>query len=170
MDGLSFCCEVVPKVVEALGAAEQGGEKCQVCQQDVAGSRACRRHPKEHVEFRVSRVDKWMRPRQIDRLPTQHPNGSSVLCGQCVVRQVLVKIERCHVRQPTLRIQIPHCRDRRNLIGVLNNCRTQTEPVLHRHPEPFHEGARVQTESLLARHQRIAVMDIRDKPSALGSP
>ena len=71
MDGLSFCCEVVPKVVEALGAAEQGGEKCQVCQQDVAGSRACRRHPKEHVEFRVSRVDKWMRPRQIDRLPTQ---------------------------------------------------------------------------------------------------
>src|SRR5437762_14267359 len=114
MDGLSFCCEVVPKVVEALGAAEQSGEKCQVCQQDVAGSRACRRHPKEHVEFRVSCVDKWMWPRQIDRLPTstRMDRVSSVVnafCGQCVVRQVLVKIERCHVRQPTLRIEIPHC-------------------------------------------------------------
>ena len=47
-----------------------------------------------------------MRPRQIDWLASQHPNGSSVLRGQCVVRQVLVKIERCHVRQPTLRIEI----------------------------------------------------------------
>src|SRR4029079_13603172 len=50
-DGLSLWCEVGPKIVEALGPAEQGGEDGQVCQQDVAGARACRRHPKEHIEF-----------------------------------------------------------------------------------------------------------------------
>jgi hypothetical protein len=49
-EDLSFCCEVVPKVVEALGAAEQCGEECQVGEQDVAGARACRRHPKQITE------------------------------------------------------------------------------------------------------------------------
>src|SRR5947209_20374959 len=82
MNGLSFCCEVVPKVVEALGAAKQGGEECQVCQQDVAGSRACRRHPKEHVEFGVSCFDKWMRPRQIDWLASQHPKIGRASCRE----------------------------------------------------------------------------------------
>ena len=133
---------------------------CQVRQQDVAGSRAGRRHPEEHVEFGVSGFDEWMWARQIDRLPSQHANGLCVLRGQCVVRQVLVKIERCHVRQPTRRVEIAHDREWGKLVRALDDGRAKTKPVLHRHPETFHEAARVKAESLLARDQWIAVMGI----------
>ena len=98
MKGLTFRREVLPEVVEAIGAAEQRGEDGQVCQQDVASPRACRRHPKEAVEFSVSGLDKWMRSGQIDRLPSKNSNCVRIFRRQRIMRQVLMKIEGRYVR------------------------------------------------------------------------
>ena len=63
-------------------------------------------------------------------------------------------------------VEIAHGRQRRNLVGVLDDCRTKAEAILHRHPETFHERSGVQAETLLARDQGIAVMGILHlKPS-----
>ena len=57
-------------------------------------------------------------------------------------------------------VEIAHGRQRRNLVGVLDDCWTKAEPILHRHPEAFHERSGVQAETLLARDQWIAMMGI----------
>src|SRR5215208_5466691 len=138
MNGLSLCREVVPKVVEAIRAAKQSGEYGQVRQQDMAGSRAGRRHPEEHVEFGIAGFGKWMWLRQIDRLPSQQADGVCVLSRQRVVRQVLVKIERCHVLQPTRLVEIAHDCEGSKLVGPADHGRAKAKPIFHRHPETFH--------------------------------
>src|SRR5437899_8009241 len=77
-DGSSLCREVVPEIIETLGAAKQSGEDCQVRKHDVAGARPCRWHPEEAIEFGVSGFDKRMRPGQINRLPRKDPNCASI--------------------------------------------------------------------------------------------
>ena len=94
----SFGREVVPEVVETLGTAKQSGEDCQVREQDMASPRACRRHPEERIEFGVTGLDERMRSGQIDRLSSKNTNRTRIFRRQCVVRQVLVKIEGRHIR------------------------------------------------------------------------
>ena len=108
--GSSPCREVVPKVVEALGAAKESGEDCQVRQQDVPSAHPCRRHPEERIEFGVAGFDERMRSGQIDRLSSKNVNCPCIFRRQRIVRQVLVEIEGCHVREPTMPVEITHGR------------------------------------------------------------
>jgi len=141
--GLSFCCEVVPEVIETLGATKESGEDCQVCKQDVASARPCRRHPEERIKFSVTGLDERMRSGQIDRLSSKHTNCACIFRRQRIVRQVLVKIEGWNVREPTMPVEITHGRQRREVVGVLDDCWTKAEAIFHRYPEAFHERSGV---------------------------
>jgi hypothetical protein len=57
-------------------------------------------------------------------------------------------------------VEITHGRQRRDLVGVLDDRWTKAEAILHRHPEAFHERLGVEAETLLARDQGIAMMGI----------
>src|SRR5262249_49135527 len=98
---LSFCREVVPEIVEALGAAKEGGEDREVRQDDVASTRAGRRHPEEAIEFSVPRLDERMWPSQIDRLARKNPNCDRIIRCQRIMRQVLWEGERLDGPWPT---------------------------------------------------------------------
>src|SRR5438105_4042313 len=118
----SLCREVVPEVIETLGATKESGEDCQVRKQDVPSARPCRRHPEERIEFGVTGLDERMQSGQIDRLSSKNANCACIFRRQRIVRQVLVKIEGGHVREPTIPVEIAHGRQRRDLVGVLDDC------------------------------------------------
>src|SRR3954454_20933429 len=71
-----------------------------------------------------------------------------------------MKVEGRNVCQPSARIEIAHGVQGRDPIGSLDRRGAETPAVLYRHSQPFHQGARVLPETLLARYQRIAVMRI----------
>ena len=114
--------------------------------------RPCGRHPKKRIEFSVAGFDEWMRPRQINWLPSKNPDRARVFRCECVVGQVLMEIECRHVRKPTMPVKIAHGRQWRNLVSTLDNCRPKSEAIFHRHAEASHEGSGVQAETLLARN------------------
>src|SRR5215211_1883313 len=159
-DGSSFCREVVPEIIEALGAAKQSGKDCQVRKHDVPGARSRRWHPEEAIKFGVSGFDKRMRPGQINRLPGKNPNCARIFRCQRIMRQVLVKIEGRYVREPTMPVEVAHGRQRCNLVSTLDNRWTKSKTIFHRHAEAFHKGSGIQAEALLAWDQWIAVMGV----------
>src|SRR4029077_2447790 len=73
--------EVVPKILEAVGAAEKRGEVRGVDEDDVAGTRAGRRHPDQRVKFVVACRGKGVGPVGIDPLTTQNPHRVALRCG-----------------------------------------------------------------------------------------
>src|SRR5437588_2970762 len=109
----------------------------------MASPRACRRHPEERIEFSVAGLDERMRSGQIDRLSSKNTNCARIFRRQRIVRQVLVKIESWHIREPTMPVEVAHGCERRNLIGTLDDGWTKAEAILHRHPEAFHERSGV---------------------------
>src|SRR5215204_2238137 len=135
----SFRREVVPKVIETLGAAKQSREDCQVREQDVPGPLPRGWHPEKRIEIRVARLDERMRSGQINRLPGKNANCARIFRRQRIVRQMLMEIEGCHVRKPAMGVEITHCRERGDLVGAVDDCWTKTEAVLHRYSEALHE-------------------------------
>src|SRR5688572_4097911 len=85
---------VLPKILQALRAAEECGEVCGINHQDVTSSSVVRRKPKQAVELRVACRSKWMRAIRIDRLPGEYLYCLSIVIRQRVVRQMRMKIER----------------------------------------------------------------------------
>ena len=130
-----FVARLYQKLSRLLGAAKQGREDRQVGEQNVAGPRARRRHPQKRIEFRVPRLDERVWSGQIHRLSSKNTNCIRIFRGQRIVRQVLVKIEGRDVREPTMPVQITHGRQRRDLVGALDDCRTKAEAILHRYAE-----------------------------------
>src|SRR5437764_9169980 len=101
-----------------------------------------------------------MRSGQIDRLSSKNPNCVCVFRRKCIVRQMLVKIECRHVREPTMSVEIAHGCQRCNLVSSWENRWTKSKTIFHRDAEAFHKRSGVQAETLLARDQGIAVMGV----------
>src|SRR5690348_16332473 len=78
-DRASLSRDIVPEALQALVATEQSGEDCRVCQQYVTDALTIRRHPEEHIEFSVSRLDERMRLGHVYWLPRQHMDGPRVV-------------------------------------------------------------------------------------------
>src|SRR5437762_10922348 len=123
----------------------------------MASPRACRRHPEERIEFSVAGLDERMRSGQIDRLSSKNTNCAGIFRRQRIVRQVLVKIEGRHVREPTMPVEIARDCQRCNLVGALDHRRPEAKTIFHGYAEALHERAGVQAETLLPRDQWIAV-------------
>src|SRR6266550_402187 len=126
----------------------------------MASPRACRRHPEERIEFSVAGLDERMRSGQIDRLSSKNTNCARIFRRQRIVRQVLVKIEGRHVREPTMPVEIAHGCQRCNLVSTLDHRWAKSKAILHRHSETLHKRPGVQAETLLARNQGIAMMGV----------
>ena len=70
-----------------------------------------------------------------------------------------MKIERRHVLEQAKPVEIVECRERRDLVRARDQRGAQPIGIVHGNAEPLHQRARVLTEALLPRHQRVAVMD-----------
>ena len=75
-----------------------------------------------------------------------------------------MEIERCNASEPSTGIQVPHGRQRSDLICLWRPRWAQSPSILHWHAQPLHERARVQAEALLPGDQRIAVVRIFHLP------
>ena len=64
------------------------------------------------------------------------------------------------VGKPSALIQVPHGRQRSDLICLRRSSRAQSPSILYWYTQPFHKGARIQTEALLPRNQGVAVVHI----------
>ena len=106
---------------------------------------------RQAIEFPVPGIRERMRVRQVDWLPRQHTNVLRI-AGERVMRQVRVEVEGRDPGKPSARVEIPHCRQRRYLVGSTYLRRPEPKTVLNRNAEPFHERARVTAEALLTRH------------------
>jgi len=77
-----------------------------------------------------------------------------------------MKVERRHVREPTMPVEIAHGCQRCNLVSTLDNRWAKSKAIFHGHAEAFHKRSGVQAETLLARDQWIAMMGVLHlKPS-----
>src|SRR6476620_3144599 len=150
--------KIAPEAVQAVRAAEQRGEDCRVCEQDVAAACAARRHPEEGIEFLVPGPGKRVRYRRLDCLLPQYPDRFGIIGRHRIMRQVRVEIERGYAFQPAARVEVAHCIERRDLTGFLDRGRTQAVAVFDGNAETLHQGACVATEPLLARHQLVAMV------------
>src|SRR4051794_5688639 len=104
----------------------------------MASPRAGRWHPEQRIEFGVTGLDERMWSGQIDRLSSKNPNCVCVFGRQCIVRQMLVKIEGRHVREPTMPVEIAHGCQRCNLVSSRENRGAKSKAIFHRHAEALH--------------------------------
>ena len=98
--------------------------------------------------------------REVHRLPRQDVNVLRVLVGQCVVRQMHVKDERVDVLEPAAPVEVVHRRERGRLRRAGKRRGPQPVTVFHRNSQATHQRTRVFAETLLARDQRVAVMEV----------
>src|SRR5215471_13615970 len=156
--------EVAPEVLQTLRAPEEGREVRQVNEQDVAGASALRRHPEEQVELLVARGRERVGPIRVDGLPRQHSDVPGVLPGQLVMGQVLVEAEIRHLLQEAALVEIGKSLDRHSFFGTRHHSGAQPPLVEHRDVEPLHESPCVLAETLLSRHEPVAVVAVLGLP------
>src|SRR4051794_29143177 len=149
----------MPKLRQAFITTKQSAESRQVGQQNISGTRSAWRHPEKAIELSISCLRERVWLGQIDRLARENTNRTGVL-RERIMRQVLVEVERRHPRQPSVRVEIPHRGQRRNLIGSLDHGGTETKLVLDGNTKSLHQRTRVQAETLLPRYQSVTVMGI----------
>src|SRR5438046_5347739 len=101
-----------------------------------------------------------MWPGRVDRLSDQHPSGLRVARWHRIVGQMHVEVEVGDSVEPPARVQVPIRRERGDPVRSRKGCGTETIPVLDGDPQPFHQTARVPSEALLPRYQRIAAMKV----------
>ena len=152
--------EISPEIRQALRAAEERREIGRVHEHDVAGALFFRRHPEQGVELRVAGRGEGMRPVEIDGLTRQHMHRLCVLGRQLVVRQVRVEIERGDVLEQPELVEVTEGRERRDLLRAFDDRRAESPFVDDGDVERLHQRAGVLAEALLARHERVAVMEV----------
>ena len=152
--------QIAPEVRQTVRAAEKRGEIRGVDEHDVAGALLVRRHPEQAIELRVAGRSERVRPVEIDRLARQQMDRLGVLGGQLVVRQMRMEIERRDVLEQAQLVDVPKGGQRRDLLGAFDDRRPQTLLVVHRDVERLHQRAGVLAEALLARHERVAVVEV----------
>src|SRR5437667_12104521 len=98
-----------------------------------------------------------MRPRRVDRLPSEDVNGPSVVGRQRVVRKMHVEVERRDTREPASAIQVPRDRQGRDLLRPGNERWAKAVAVLDGYAEPPHRRSGVPPKTLPAGPQSIGV-------------
>ena len=71
-----------------------------------------------------------------------------------------MEVEGRHAVEQPERVQVLGDRQRRDLLGALDQRRTESELIHHRNVEPFHQGAGVLAEALLAGDELVAMVSI----------
>src|SRR5262245_20932629 len=103
-----------------------------------------------------------MRALEINRLACEHSHGLAVVSGQRVVGQVHVEGERRNLLEEAPLVEIREGGQRRNITRALDACRAQPPLIDDWNIERLEQGARVLTEALLSRDERVAVMLVFD--------
>src|SRR5882762_10201866 len=101
-----------------------------------------------------------MWPGQVDRLSGQHTNGLRVTRCHRIVGQMHVEVEVGDSVEPPADVQVAIRREWGDPVRSPKRRGTETVLVLDGDPQPFHQIARVPSEALLPRYQRIAVMKV----------
>ena len=125
-----------------------------------SGALLVRRHPQQAVEFLVARLGERMRPIEVDRLPREHMDSFAVLLRQRIVRQVRMKIEGGDIRQEARLIEVPEGREGRDFVRAFDQRRPKSEVIDDGNVERLHQRARVLSKPLLARHERVAMVQV----------
>ena len=118
-----------------------------------------RRHPQEAVELPVARLGEGVRPFEVDRLPREHLDGLRA-SRQFVVRQMRVEVEGRDVLQEAKAVKVVEGRERSNFVRAFHERGPKAVCVMHRNAKTLHQRARVLPKPLLARHERVAVVQI----------
>jgi hypothetical protein len=118
-----------------------------------------RRHPQEAVELPFARLGERVRTFEVDRLPREHLHGTCP-SRQFVVRQVRVEVEGRYIPQESKTVEVVERCQRSNFVCAFHKRRPKAVGVVYRNAKPVHERSRVLPKPLLARHERIPVVQI----------
>src|SRR5580704_7683579 len=151
--------EIPPERLETLRAAKECGEIGGIDQNDVSGPLIVRRHPQEAVELPIARLDERMRTVEVDRLPCEHLDGVRA-SRQFILRQMRVEVEGRDILQEAKAVVVVEGRERSNFVCAFHEGRPKAVRVVYGNAKPLHQRARVLSKTLLARHERIAVVEI----------
>ncbi|MCU1701125.1 MAG: ATP-dependent exoDNAse [Mycobacterium sp.] len=130
--------EVVPEILKAVGAAEQGGEVCGVDEHDVACSLSSRWHPDQCVELGVAGFGERMGPAWVYPLTSEDLQFLAFRCGEFVVRQVGVEVEGGDVVEQSRGVEVAESGQRRDLCCPFDDRRSQAPLVVDGHVERAH--------------------------------
>src|SRR5260370_35962744 len=100
-----------------------------------------------------------MRTVEVDRLPCEHLDGVRA-SRQFIMRQMRVEVEGRDVLQEAKAVEVGEGRERSNFVCAFDERRPKAVGVVYRNAKPVHQRARILPKSLLARHERVAVMQI----------
>src|SRR4026207_37874 len=112
------------------------------------------------IELRVAGCGERMRTVGIDGLARQQMHRLGVLGGQLIMRQVWMEIECRDVFEQTELVNVPKGRKRCDLLRAFDKCRPKTPLVMDWDVESLHQRTGILPETLLARHECIAVMEV----------
>src|ERR1700722_640986 len=151
--------KISPEGFEARRAAKEGGEIRGIHQNDVPSHTLVRRNPQQAVELALARFGERMRACEVDRLSCEHLDGTCP-SRQFVVRQMRVEVEGGDVPQEAKAIEVVERCQRSNFVCVFHERGSKAESVMDRNVETLHQRARVLPKPLLARYERIAMVQI----------
>ena len=107
----------------------------------------------------LARLGERVRTFEIDRLPREHLDGSCAP-GQFIMRQMRVEVEGRDIAQEAKAVEVVEGRQRSNFVRAFHERGPKAVGVVNRNAKPLHQRARVLAKPLLARDERVAVMQI----------
>src|SRR5688572_1115662 len=154
--------KVAPESLQALSSTEQRGEVGRIDEHDLTTAAPAGRHPEKRIDFAVSSGRPRVRPVSINRLSGEYVNHSRALVGHSVLREMHVKAEIRDAAQEARLVEVLGLAERHGVTRALDDRGAKSVLVVHRHLERLHQSSGIRPESLLSRHEPVAVVQILD--------